>query len=142
MNSDFRETTSIDHTLMEINPENPMKFVFRETTGDALSLCVLNDFYSTAKRLCEELFVVSVPKGAAEFVANRFEQEAIPILLFVIEISVFPSPVGFGNVKDRLQRLAKSYNLELLGTLEKGIMTEKEEREKMLKWISQKIREE
>ena len=142
MNSDFRETPSIDHTPMEINPENPVKFVFKETTGDALSLCLLNDFYSTAKRLCEELFVVSVPKGSAGFVVNRIEQEVIPILLFVIEISVFPSAVGFGNVKDRLKRLAKSYNLELLGTLEKGVMTEKEEGVKMLKWIRQEIRKE
>ena len=137
MNLDFRETTSIDHTPMKINPENPVKFVFRETTGDALSLHILNDFYSTAKRLCEELFVISVPKGTAEFVVNRIEQEIIPILLFVIEISAFPSAVGFGNVTDRLKRLAKSYNLELLGTMEKGTMTEKEEQEKMLKWINE-----
>ena len=128
-------TPSIDTTPMEINPENPVKFVFRETTGNALSFHSINDFCSTARRLCEELFVVSVPKRSVEFVVNRIDQEVVPVLLFVIEVSVFPSPVGFGNVKDRLERLAKSYNLEFLDTFEKDVGSEKEERKKMLEWI-------
>ena len=135
MTFDPMETPPIDMTLMDIGPENPVKFVFRETTGNALSFHSINDFYSTAKRLCEESFVVSSPKRSAEFVVNRLEQKVVPVLLFVIEISVFPSEVGLRSVTDRLKRLAKSYNLDLLGTLDKGVMTEDEEREKMLEWI-------
>ena len=134
MNSFTEEITPI-----EINPENPMKFVLRETTGNAISLHLINDFYNTARRLCEEPFVVSVPKRSAEFIVNRIENKIFPVLLFVIEISVFPSVVGFRSVEDRLRRLAKSYNLELLGTFEKDVMTEEEEREEILQWINSDV---
>ena len=134
MNSFTEEITPI-----EINPENPMKFVLRETTGNAISLHLINDFYNTARRLCEESFVVSVPKRSAEFIVNRIENKIFPVLLFVIEISVFPSVVGFRSVEDRLRRLAKSYNLELLGTFEKDVMTEEEEREEILQWINSDV---
>ena len=135
MNFPPGEPPSTDTTPMDVNPETPVKFVFKETTGNALSFHSINDFCSTARRLCEESFVVSVPQGSTEFTVNRIKQRVVPVLLFVIEVSVFPSPVGFGSVKDRLKRLAKSYNLDLLGTLDKGAMTEQEERKKMLEWI-------
>lgn len=117
-------------------PLYPVKLVFRETTGNSLSFYSINDFYETARRLCEESFVTSAPKGSAEFVVNFIENNAIPILLFVIEISEFPSPKSLELTLDRLRRLARSYDLELLGTFPKGVMTQQEEREEMLKYIT------
>ena len=116
----------------------PVKLFFRETTGGALSFYSINDFYDTTRRLCEESFVTSAPKRSAQFVVNLIQGKAVPVLLFVIEISEFPSPESLGLTVDRLKRLAKSYNLELLGTLDKGLMTEDEERKEMLEWIKKK----
>ena len=118
----------------------PVKLVFRETTGNALSFYSINDFYNTARRLCEESFVTSAPKRSAEFIVNSIKGKAIPVVLFVIEISEFPSPKSLELTIDRLKRLARSYDLELLGMLEKGIMTEGEEREEMLKWVNNDIK--
>lgn len=132
MKSDFMEIT--DNLFL-----SPIKLVFRETTGRALSFYSINDFYETTRRLCEESFVTSAPKRSSQFVVNLIEGKAVPVLLFVIELSEFPSPESLGLTLNRLKRLARSYDLELLGTLEKGFMTEDEEREEMLEWIKKNM---
>lgn len=128
MNSAYMEPT-------DSVPLYPVKLVFREITGDALSLYSINDFYTTSRRLCEESFVVSAPKSSAVFIVNRIDGKVEPIVLFVIEVSELLSIDSLRLTLNRLKRLARSYDLELLGTLDKGVMTQEEEREEILEWI-------
>lgn len=109
-----------------------MRLVFKETTGKAFSLYSIRDFYSTARKICEESFVVAVPEESAEIIVNYTPGVYMPVLLFVLEITEFSSDKNMELAKDRLIRVAKGYNWKLLGTLEKHTV---DQQKIMLEWI-------
>ena len=111
-----------------------MRLVFKETTGKAFSLHSIRDFYGTARKVCEESFVVAAPEESAEIVINYIPQVYMPILLFVLEVTEFSSDANMKLAKDRLVKVAKGYNWKLLGILEKNTVNQQEI---VLKWIEE-----
>ena len=115
-----------------------MKLVFRETTGNAISFHTIRDFYDAAKTICHESFVVTAPEELAKFIIIRVPGKYFPFLLFMLEVTDFDSPEAFLRAKERLTRLAKGYDFELVKTFERDAEIESEIREEMLEWFLKK----
>ena len=109
-----------------------MRLVFKETTGKAFSLHSLRDFYNTAKKVCEESFVIAAPEESAEIVVNDIPGIYMPVLLFVLEITDFSSDKNMELALNRLINVAEGYNWKFLGTLERDAA---DQQEVMLEWI-------
>lgn len=109
-----------------------MKLVFKETSGNALSLHSIRDFYNAAKTVCEESFVVAAPEESAEIRVNRIPGLYMPLLSFVLEITEASSDENMKLAQERLVKVAEGYNWKLLGTLERDTVNQQEI---MLEWI-------
>ena len=95
-----------------------MRIVFEYTGGDVLSLYSLEDFYSTAKRICEDLFTVTTPEGSIEIRTPDQFQTQINIHIVVQLIGDNDSQYEGAMVK--WASIGKGYNWNFVGVLEEG----------------------
>lgn len=97
-----------------------MKLVFQETSRNALSFGLLLEFYSTANRMCEELFGVTAPKGFSEIrLQHRQDNRYIRDILFVIKLTG-SSEADIESAKQKWKAVGESYKWKLLGRLKEN----------------------
>ena len=93
-----------------------MRIVFEYSAGDALSLYSLEDFYSTAKRLCEELFTVTTPEGSIEI--RTPDQSQKRINLHIVVQLIGDNDVQYDGAISKWTSIGKGYNWNFVGVLE------------------------
>lgn len=95
-----------------------MRIVFEYTGGDVLSLYLLEDFYTTAKRMCEELFTVTTPEGSIEI--RTPDQSQTHINLHIVVQLIGDNDGQYDNAIRKWASIGKGYNWKFVGVLEEG----------------------
>lgn len=92
-----------------------MRIVFEYTGGDTLSLYSLEDFYSTAKRLCEEVFAVTTPEESIEIRTPDLGQTRINLHIVVQLIG--DNLVQYEGAIRKWISIGKGYNWDFVGVI-------------------------
>ena len=92
-----------------------MRIVFEYTGGDVLSLYSLEDFYRTAKRLCEEAFAVTTPEGSIEIRTPDQFQRRINMHIVVQLIGEYD--LQYDGAILKWTSIGKGYSWDFVGVL-------------------------
>ena len=93
-----------------------MRIVFEYSGGDVLSLYSLEDFYNTAKRLCEELFTVTAPEGSIEI--RTPDQSRTQINLHIVVQLIGDYAGQYDGAIRKWASIGKGYNWDFVGVIE------------------------
>lgn len=93
-----------------------MKIVFEYTGGDVLSLYSLEDFYRTAKRICEAEFTVTTPEESIEIRTPDMGQTHIN--LYIVVQLIGENDVQYGGATRKWISIGKGYNWDFVGVIE------------------------
>ena len=93
-----------------------MRIVFEYTGGDVLSLYSLEDFYSTAKRMCEDAFTVTTPEESIQIRTPDMEQTGINLHIVVQLIG--ENDVQYEGATLKWISIGKGYNWDFVGVIE------------------------
>ena len=95
-----------------------MRIVFEYIGGCTLSLYSLEDFYTTAKRICEDLFTVTTPEGSIEI--RTPDQSQASIKLHIVVQLIGDNYVQYDGAIRKWESIGSGYNWKLVGVLEEG----------------------
>ena len=96
-----------------------MRIVFEYTGGDVLSLYSLEDFYNTAKRICEAEFTVTTPEESIEIRTPNIGQTHIN--LHVVVQLIGENDVQYEGATRKWISIGKGYNWDFVGVIEDGL---------------------
>ena len=92
-----------------------MRIVFEYTGGDVLSLYLLEDFYSTAKRMCEDVFTVTTPEESIEI--RTPDQSKTPSNLHIVVQLIGENSVQNEGALQKWISIGKGYKWGFVGVI-------------------------
>ena len=92
-----------------------MRIVFEYTGGDVLSLYSLEDFYSTAKRMCEDVFTVTTPEESIK-IRTPDRSKTHNNLHIVVQL-IGENDVQYQGATLKWISIGKGYNWDFVGVI-------------------------